>query len=77
MGHAFLLEGTLIIATMKNLTSETIENLFGALGVALAPGRAERLAPVVNGLNVADPQREKLPFEVDPTTYVLTQERLK
>ena len=62
---------------MKNLTSETIENLFGALGVALAPGRAERLAPVVNGLNVADPQREKLPFEVDPTTYLLAQDRMK
>ena len=62
---------------MKNLTSETIENLFGALGVTLAQGRAERLAPVVNGLNVADPQREKLPFEVDPTTYVLAQDRLK
>ena len=62
---------------MKNLTSETIENLFGAQGVALAPGRAERLAPVVNGLNVADPLREKLPFEVDPTTYLLAQDRMK
>ena len=60
---------------MKNLTSETIENLFGTLGVPLAPGRAERLAPAVNGLNVADPLREKLPFEVDATTYVLAQER--
>jgi len=66
-----------MIAMMKNLTSETIENLFGAQGVALAQGRAERLAPVVNGLNVADPLREKLPFEVDPTSYVLAQDRLK
>jgi hypothetical protein len=32
---------------------------------------------VVNGLNVADPLREKLPFEVDPTSYVLAQDRLK
>ena len=62
---------------MKSLTSETIENLFGALGVSLAAGRAERLAPVVNGLNVADPLREGLPFEVDPTAYLLAQERLK
>ena len=62
---------------MKNLTSETIENLFESQGVPLAPGRAERLAPAVNGLNVADPLREKLPFEVDPTSYVLAQERLK
>jgi hypothetical protein len=62
---------------MKTLTSETIENLFGALGVSLAAGRAERLAPVVNGLNIADPLREKLAFEVDATSYVLAQERLK
>jgi ribosomal protein L12E/L44/L45/RPP1/RPP2 len=66
-----------MIATMKNLTSETIENLFAALGVPLAPGRAERLAPAVNGLNVDDPLREKLPVEVDPTTYVLAQERCR
>ena len=66
-----------MIATMKSLTSETIENLFAALGVRLAPGRAERLAPAVNGLNVDDPLREKLPFEVDPTTYVVAQERCR
>jgi hypothetical protein len=45
--------------------------------VPLAPGRAERLAPAVNGLNVDDPLREKLPFEVDPTTYALAQERCR
>jgi hypothetical protein len=60
---------------MKNLTNETIENLFAALGVPLAAGRAERLAPVVNGLNVADPLREQLTFEVDPTTYALARDR--
>ena len=62
---------------MKPLTSETIEALAAAQGVPLAPGRAERLAPAVNGLNVADPLREKLPFEVDATTYVLAQERCR
>jgi hypothetical protein len=62
---------------MKPLTSETIEALAAAQGVALAPGRAERLAPGVNALNVADPLREKLPFEIDPTSYVLAQERAK
>ena len=66
-----------MIATMKSLTSETIENLFAALGVRLAPGCAERLAPAVNGLNVDDPLREKLPFEVDPTTYAVAQERCR
>jgi hypothetical protein len=62
---------------MKPLTSETIEALLAAQGVPLAPGRAERLAPGVNALNVADPLRDKLPFEVDPTTYLLARERAK
>ena len=56
---------------MKTLTSETIENLLAAQGVALAPGRAERLAPGVNALNVADPLREALPFDCDPTAYLV------
>ena len=62
---------------MKNLTSETIENLFAAQGVPLAAGRAERLAPGVDALNVADPLRERLPFEVDPTSYLLAQEKAR
>jgi hypothetical protein len=45
--------------------------------VPLAPGRAERLAPGVNALNVADPLREKLPFEIDPTSYLGAQERAR
>jgi hypothetical protein len=60
---------------MENLKSETVENLLAAQGVPLAAGRAERLAPGVNALNVADPLRAHLPFEVDPTSYVLAQER--
>jgi hypothetical protein len=62
---------------MENLKSETIENLLAAHGVPLAAGRAERLAPGVNALNVADPLRAELPFEVDPTSYVLAQERAR
>ena len=56
---------------------ETIESLLAAQGIALAPGRAERLAPGVNALNVDDPLRATLPFEVDPTTYTLTLVRVK
>ena len=52
---------------MKTLTSETIENLLAAQGVPLAPG--------VNALNVADPLRAQLPFEIDPTIYRVAQER--
>jgi hypothetical protein len=62
---------------MKPLTSETIEALLAAQGVPLAPGRAERLAPGVNALNVADPLRDKLPFEVDPTTYLAARQRAR
>ena len=56
---------------------ETIESLLAAQGIELAPGRAERLAPGVNALNVDDPLRATLPFEVDPTTYTLTLVRVK
>jgi len=66
-----------MIASMENLKSETIENLVAAQGVPLAAGRAERLAPGVNALNVADPLRAQLPFETDPTTYLLAQERAR
>ena len=66
-----------MIASMENLKSETIENMLAAQGVPLAAGRAERLAPGLNALNVADPLRAELPFEVDPTTYVLAQERAR
>ncbi len=55
---------------MKNLTSEIIETLLAAQGVPLAAGRGERLAPSVNALNVADPLRSELAFDVDPTTYL-------
>jgi hypothetical protein len=62
---------------MENLKSETIENLLAAQGVPLAAGRAERLAGGVNALNVTDPLRDELPFDVDPTTYVVAQERTR
>jgi hypothetical protein len=62
---------------MENLKSETIENLLAAQGVPLAPGRAERLAPGVNALNITDPLRDKVPFDIDPTTYLVAQERAR
>jgi hypothetical protein len=62
---------------MKNLDGTTIEALLAAQGVELAPGRAERLAAGVNALNVVDPVGAALPFEVDPTTYVLVRDRIK
>jgi hypothetical protein len=64
-----------MMATLKNLTGESIETLLAVQGVPLAAGRAERLAPGVNALNVADPLRETLAFEVDPTSYVLVRDK--
>ena len=48
-----------------------VDEVLSRQGIELAPGRAERMAPGVDALNVEDPLRAKLPFEVDPTTYVL------
>jgi hypothetical protein len=61
----------------KPSSSDTIEGLLAAQDIPLAPGRAERLAPGVNALNVDDPLRATMPFEVDPTTYLLLRDRLK
>jgi hypothetical protein len=55
---------------MKDLEPQTIETLLAAQGVPLAAGRAERLAPGVNALNVGDPLRAALPFDIDATTYL-------
>ena len=51
--------------------------MLAAQGIELAAGRAERLAPGVNALNVEDRLRASLPFEADPTSYLLAVQRLK
>lgn len=61
----------------KPLSAEAIGALLAAQDVPLAPGRAERLAPGVNALNVDDPLRATLAFEADATTYLLVRDRLK
>lgn len=51
-----------------------LEEVLWRQGIELAPGRAEKLAPGVEALLVAvakDPLLDELPFEVDPTTYLL------
>ena len=55
----------------KPLSAEAIEAMLAAQDIPLGPGRAERLAPGVNALAVADPLRAGLVFEVDATTYLL------
>ena len=61
----------------KQLSAEVVEVMLAAQGIPLAPGRGERLAPGVNALNVADPLRDRLPFECDPTTYLLALNKNK
>jgi hypothetical protein len=62
---------------VKPLSPEGIEAMLAAQDIPLAPGRAERLAPGVNALNMDDPLRAKLAFEVDATTYLLALSRNK
>jgi|tagenome__1003787_1003787.scaffolds.fasta_scaffold20652378_2 hypothetical protein len=61
----------------KPLSAEAIEALLAAQGISLAAGRAERLLPGVNALNVDDPLRSRVPFEVDPTSYPIQSGKLK
>ena len=51
--------------------------MLAAQGLGLAPGRAERLAPGVNALNVQDALRAALPFEVDATSYLGTVRKVQ
>jgi hypothetical protein len=55
----------------KPFSAEVVEAMLAAQDIPLDPGRAERLAPGVNALAVADPLRAGLAFEVDATTYLL------
>jgi len=56
------------------MDAATVQKLLVSQGITLAPGRAEKLAPGVNALNVDDPLRATLPFEVDPTSYAKPNE---
>ena len=51
--------------------------MLAAQGIGLAAGRAERLAAGVNALNVQDPLRAALPFEVDATSYLGTVRKVQ
>jgi hypothetical protein len=61
----------------KYSRSDVLEAMLAAQGIALAPGRGERLAAAVSALDVADPLRERLPFECDPTSYMLALSKTK
>ena len=61
----------------KQGNAEAIEAVLAAQGIRLAPGRAGKLAAGLNAGTVADPMRDALPFESDPTGYALAVERCR
>jgi hypothetical protein len=66
--------------TAKQWSAEAIETALAAQGIALSPGRAERLARTLEGFlgpSMADPLRAALELDCDPAGFVLVQERLR
>ena len=66
---------------MKQLWSaEAVEVAFAAQGIALAPGRAERLAGAYQALldaSAADSLRNTVEFDANPADYLLALKRCK
>jgi hypothetical protein len=59
--------------TYHKWSAEAVEAAAAAQGIALAPGRAERIARAQQGLldaAAADPLREKLAFDADPPGFL-------
>ena len=68
------------MTTAKQWSAEAIEAALGAQGIALAPGRGERLARGQQALldaGAADPLRAALDFDADPSTFLLAVARCK
>jgi hypothetical protein len=58
--------------TQKQWSAEAIETALAAQGIALAPGRAERVARAQQALleaAAADPLRAALAFDANPAGY--------
>jgi hypothetical protein len=59
---------------------EVVEAMLAAQGIALAPGRAERLASAQQALleaSAADPLRGTLEFHADPPGFLLAMQKWK
>ncbi len=64
----------------KQWSAEVVETLLAAQGVALAPGRAERLARAYQGLleaSAADPLLAGLEFDASPTGFLLAMQKCR
>lgn len=66
--------------TAKQWSAEAVETLLDAQGIALAPGRAERLARACQALleaSAGDPQRASLEFDATPTGFLLAMQKCR
>ena len=64
----------------KEWSAEAIETALAAQGIALAPGRAERIARAQQALldaAAADPLRAALTFDANPPGYAVALEKCK
>jgi len=62
----------------KQWSGAAIEDALAAQGIALAPGRAERIARAQEGLlgaSAADPLLATLEFQADPSGFLLALRR--
>jgi hypothetical protein len=65
------------VTVAKQWTAETVETMLAAQGIALAPGRAERIAQALPGLLVADRLLDAHEFEREPTGFAAAMERFR
>ena len=68
------------MTTSKQWSAEVVETLLAAQAIALAPGRAERLARAYQTLleaSAADPLLGRLEFEATPTGFALAMQKCR
>jgi hypothetical protein len=61
----------------KQWNAETVETMLAAQGIALGPGRAERIAQALQGLLVVDRQHDAHEFEREPTDFAAAMQRFR
>jgi hypothetical protein len=64
----------------KQWSAEAVETVLAAQGIALAPGRAERLARAYQALldaSAADPLLAGVEFDAVPTAFVLALQKYR
>jgi hypothetical protein len=64
----------------KQWNDETVETMLAAQGIALGPGRAQRLALALQsllGVSMADPLRDAVEFEREAAGFAAAMERLR